>query len=264
MRLIFAVVVLFLSGCTLNDELNIDLPQEKKIYVLEGVLRNHYPLEMTFTESNRINGSFFINPVWLADIQIMQNGQSYFLNNFLYVRSSDSVLVNYYTSAPLNINIGEEVTMRAVSSGDTLTASAVRPKPICLLDCSYNDGVLDILLDNNYHSNERFFRLTINAFLSDSQYESYSDIFNCKNENSKEISIRILLKKRDYRFLSVRIAHINEDYYQYLYSTGAAFNAYFDPFITPTAIKSNVFGGIGIFTVIEETTVTLPLDTGRT
>jgi len=55
--------------------------------------------------------------------------------------------------------------------------------------------------------------------------------------------------------LKIIVSHITKEHYEYLYSSGRAFDAYFDPFAVPTQIKSNIKGALGIFTVVTEDTL---------
>ncbi|HET9278160.1 MAG TPA: DUF4249 family protein, partial [Flavitalea sp.] len=53
--------------------------------------------------------------------------------------------------------------------------------------------------------------------------------------------------------VAVRVYSLNKEHYEYLESMGNARRSNFNPFSQPGRIKSNVSGGLGIFTSISYT-----------
>lgn len=248
--------ILLLVGCQLSNDVEVKLPKQNSFYVVEAVLKPGKPMELSFIESIRMSDVASLNFVWLADAYFVQNNDTTRLLNYLFLRKEDSVMVNYTSKAQLPKLESGDLKLFLCKGNDTITATARFIKPITIKSCTVNGLDIDATIDNCYASNDRFFR--IEAVLYQSQKNDphrYSRIFNLNESTTQELLLQLKVGNVKRDSLKIVVSHITKEHYEYLYSSNRAFDAYFDPFAVPTQIKSNIKGGLGIFTVVTEDTL---------
>lgn len=75
-----------------------------------------------------------------------------------------------------------------------------------------------------------------------------SSLYDQNNSNATSCVMPLSNYKKDADSVVVTLFHIQKEYYDYLNSVENANSAFFDPLLNPEAIKSNITGGVGIFT----------------
>ena len=251
-----ASIAMLLASCQLSNDVDLRLPDQKSFYVVEAVLKPGKPMELSFIESIRMNDAASLNFVWNADARFIQGNDTIPLMNFLFLRKEDSVVVNYTSKRLLPYQTNGSLTLFLKKGNDTLTATAHFIKPVTAKSCKVNGLDIDATIENSFASNDRFFRME--AFLyqpNKKKRPRYSQIYNLNNCIASELLLHLKVGNVARDSLKVVISHISKEHYEYLYSSNRAFDAYFDPFAVPTQIKSNIKGGLGIFTVVSEDTL---------
>lgn len=258
MKQIFHIIgtVMLLASCQLSNDVDVKLPDQKSFYVVEAILKPGKPMELSFIESIRMNDVASLNFVWNADAFFIHNCDTIPLTNYLFLRKEDSVMVNY-TSQRLLPYQGNGILKLFLKKGnDTLTAIAHFIKPVTVKSSKVNGLDIDATIENNFANDDRFFRME--AFLYQPNKKGkprYSQIYNLNNTTTSVLPLHLKVGNVVRDSLKVVISHISKEHYEYLYSSNRAFDAYFDPFAVPSQIKSNIKGGLGIFAIVSEDTL---------
>ncbi|WP_320054393.1 DUF4249 family protein [uncultured Acetobacteroides sp.] len=249
----FLAGLLLLASCKLNDDVNLALPSQQRYYVVEAILHPGQPMELLFSESNRMSDVASLSFVWFADACFAIGTDTISLTNYLFLRKADSVMINYTSQVPLpNLHSGS-IALRLVKDRDTLTATTRFVKPVEVESCTVSGLDITATLRNSYDSHDRFFR--VEAFLyqsSSKKIPRYTQLYNLGSDTSPELALHMRVGNVPRDSLRVVVSHISREHYEYLYSCSRAVDAYFDPFAVPTPIKTNISGGLGIFAVVQQ------------
>jgi hypothetical protein len=245
--------LLLLASCKLNDDVSLALPSQQRYYVVEAILHPGQPMELLFSESNRMSDIASLSFVWFADACLAIGTDTIPLTNYLFLRKADSVMVNYTSQVPLpNLHSGS-IALRLVKDRDTLTATARFVKPVEVESCTASGLDVTATLRNIYDSHDRFFR--VEAFLyqpNSKKISRYAQLYNLSSATDPALTLHMRVDNVPRDSLQVVVAHLSREHYEYLYSCSRAVDAYFDPFTVPTQIKSNISGGLGIFAVVQQ------------
>ncbi|HEX3007566.1 MAG TPA: hypothetical protein VHO90_08125, partial [Bacteroidales bacterium] len=82
--LIYAWFILCIAGCSLSDEFDVDIPGQKKQFVVEGYLMPGYPPEITLIENNLLDDELTLLSLWDAKVTITAGDKVYTLKNIFY------------------------------------------------------------------------------------------------------------------------------------------------------------------------------------
>ena len=101
---------------------------------------------------------------------------------------------------------------------------------------------------NIANANEKYFKLVASTYKEGKPDNTNYELYN--QSNSEAISCTLPWKdlKKEADSMVVTLYHIQKEYYDYMQSIRNSTSAYRDPFLTPEVIKSNIKGGLGIFT----------------
>lgn len=250
---LFAIVCV-LAACDFEKEIDLDLPEYQNKLVVECYLEPGKPYRLTLTESV----SYFTEPrtptVDNALVIISYNGVN---DTLKFTPLLDETTNNFYNYVSETIVPEDYVGFFSLYVKDTkgreVTSQTKIPDPptINSVEFKYNEDSLAFALtkfnDINTSATNYYRYLVTHDSLIGGEVTDY--IFNDRvNSEEIEVSFRYKLKKDD--LIIVSVFHLNEDYYRYLESIRLAMDANGNPFGQPASIKSNVQGGIGIFTGI--------------
>lgn len=249
------VFLLVLASCKLNDDVSVHLPDQKSFYVVEAILKPGRPMELLFSQSNRMNDIASLSFVWFADACLTINNDTIPLTNYLFLRKDDSVMINYTSNVLLPAWNDGSIRLRLVKDNDTITATSRFVKSVDVKRCTADGLDVDATISNGYDNSERFFMVEAFLYKQNKKVAQYSQVYDKSRSDGAELQLHLRVGdvKRD--SLKVVISHISREHYEYLYSCNRAVDAYFDPFTVPVQIKSNIRGGLGIFAVVQEQTV---------
>lgn len=245
--------LLSLGSCELNTSVDVALPQQQRFKVVNAILRPGQPMDMSLMQSITLNDKLSYGFVFGATIHIFLDGKEVPLSGFLYLRQRDNVIVNYSSTVLLPVDQGGVLSLQIVSDEDTITATTTMPRPILVTSCRIDDDQVVVTLPADENPTGQLYKLDAFVYHDGDKISRYSDTFNCSTESGAPFSIKLRLPTSITRdSTKVVVARINSDYYSYLYTIGKAFDAFYDPFTVPLEIKSNVKGGTGIFTVVDD------------
>lgn len=251
--LMIGIASCFLYSCTnLEKEIDLALPEYENKLVVECYLEPGQPYRLLLTESL----SYFEDPnnpfVDNAMVIISHNGTPDTLKNDFLLDVAKNKTYNYTSPALVPFDYTGEFTLEIRDrKGRYVTGRTIIPVPVKIdtIKFEYNEDSLAFPL-TTFHddlSTTNFYRyqVTRDSYLGD---ELIDFILDDKLNTSSEISLGSAYKLESNAYIIVTLYHITEDYYDFLESAGSAIDANGNPFGQPATIKSNVKGGLGIFT----------------
>lgn len=249
--LLICSLCLILNSCSLEKEIDLNLPEYESKLVVECYLEPGEQYRLALTESV----DYFdprINPIitdalviinYNGDTDTLKFGITSDATGKIYNYSSPQIVpVDYFSEFSIEVR---DIKGRVVTGKTTIPVPAL----IDTVEFRYNEDSLAFPLtkfyDNRSLTNYYRYQVTRDSYLGD---ELTDFIFDDKLITSSQIALgsSYELKKGD--SVIVSLYNINKDYFDFLNSVNSAIDANGNPFGQPASIKSNVQGGLGIFT----------------
>lgn len=243
-----------------NKKVDIKLPDYEPELVVEMYLQQGKPLRCLLTQSlpyaNRT-----INSMVNDALVVLSDGKN--IDTLKYIETEDAETgrwYNYYNPARINADTTVIYTLtikdekNRTLSGSTsfyqrvVHIDSLQSRPAVNKKDSFSVGVVikDPPAEDNYYRFLVTKKLNDFSVGSDPTDISISDIsFNGK---SYSFFSEPNYKKND--TVLVRTYSLTKEHFNYLQSTAGARSSIFNPFAQTSQIKSNVTGGLGIFTTI--------------
>ena len=245
------------GSCNLKKNIDLDLPAFESELMVECYLIPGEPYRLALSESV----SYFSDPqlptVDVAEVLITNRGETIILNSgffadldaqkfYNYGNDFEIVPAHYYEDFFLEItdSLGRHITAKT---------QLLPPIPIDTLELEFDDSdtlalVLTRLTDPE--TEENFYRriLRKGKTITDSVLDQ--DFITDDRFIGEDHKI-VFGSGFDYLIgdtLISMVFHIDQPYFDFYESIESAISSNGDPFSTPGALKSNVTGGIGIFT----------------
>jgi hypothetical protein len=244
--LLISIISFIAQGCSKAD-INVQIPEGPRNIVVEGYVTPGYPTELTLAESNTLNDDLVLLAVWNARVKISTDTGTMIAQNILYNKSDRHIVVNYgcrdtvrqgaHSFFNLNITTKDGRSVQA----STKIVSSVKIEKVEL----NNDNI--VVHHNLPTDTSKYFKLSITNYKEGNPVLTKSVLYDQNNSNSTSC-VMPLYKYKNADSIVVTLFHIQKEYYDYLNSVEHASSAFFDPLLNPETIKSNINGGIGIFT----------------
>ncbi len=265
--------IALLSGCKLEQEIDLNLPYYESQAAVECYLQPGQPIVLSLVRSVGYLDNLKVIYERGATVVIRHNGISDTLSSFAFAlpEIDTSAAGNANAFAILRPFVGDslffyigltpvsedystlyelEVTTR---SGEKITASTRILPPVPIDTTEYAPSqqrdslyyVLTKFTDDGTTAN--YYRFMIQKGNINSNPDN-DFALDDQNLNGQQF---ILGTNFDYKVGDTVVStvyHINEDYYRFRSSVDASIQANASPFAQPARIRSNVTGGIGIFT----------------
>jgi hypothetical protein len=244
---------LVIGACDLEKVIEIELPPFEEQVSVECYIQPNQPFRLTLTKSV----SYFETPqlalVNAALVVISYNGRADTLRNIPL--SINGKFYNYTSTrlAPATVGTVFNLYIRD-STGQELSATTtllnlVKIDSLLVLwnKTDTAASVLTVLTDDPNRDN--YYRRFFHRDTLDSRPESDAAFRDRITTNGK-LTIGTGFNYKVGDTLIATLYHINADYYDFLQSVDDARDANNSPFQQPSAIKSNIKGGIGIFTTL--------------
>jgi hypothetical protein len=215
---------------------------------VEGYITPGYPAELTLTESNTLNDDLVLLAIWNAGVKISTDTGTMIAQNILYNKSDRDIVVNYScrdtvrqgSQSFFNLNI-------TTKDGRSVQASTKIVSAVQIEKVELNDD--DIVVRHNLPTDtSRYFKLSVASYKNGDPVLTKILLYDQHNNNSTSCLMPLPKYKTTADSIAVTLFHIQKEYYDYLNSVENANSAFFDPLLNPETIKSNINGGIGIFT----------------
>ncbi len=263
---IAGLLIILLSSCNLEQEIDINLPDYQSQVVVECYLEPGRPFGLLLSRSTAYFDPFppldneFLQKVLIsnADVRIRHQGAVYELKNELLLDPEQQKVFNYTNSSLVPEDYDDSFFLEIVlEEGDTLWSETrlLRPVPIDSVVVEFSETndtlarVLTYFTDDPEQDN--YYR----RLLSKSSLDSVPAQDFVVDDRFVEDAL-VFGTGYDYTFgdtLINTIFHLDRPYFRFLQSLGDATNANGNPFGQPSPIISNIEGtaaALGIFTGI--------------
>ena len=261
LRFILAAGLLLplLSSCDLQKDIDVDLPALPAQLVTECYLENGQIPRLTVTETTTyLAGPSPVVPTDVTVVLTLPNGRR---DTLAFRPGIDPLRRKAYTHTgrrPLVARPGDIFSLEVVDTkGRRVTGTTTMPTrvPIDSLEYKYNDKPIETreaYVLTNFRDPVglgNYYRLQIHRDSIGPSPEIDYDVEDRLNDG------QAFTLGTSYRFdpndtLLVTLYHLDRPYYLFRQSVNDAQNANGNPFGQPSAIKSTVQGGIGVFTVL--------------
>jgi hypothetical protein len=256
--IIILALIIFIASCDLEREIDLNLPEFESELVVECYLEPGKPMRAVISETISYFGSGLgaaLPVVNGAVVKITHNGNVYTLDEGAYFDFISGKIFNYGSDDIVPFDFDNDFHLEVTdSAGRVLTATTrlLQPTPldsiqtVMLQDSSIT--VLTIHTDNPSETNFWYRTYHRTHVIADSFKIGFAldDEFINGQNNQLVIGGPPVFEHGDTAVIT--LFHIEEAYSQFIETTGAAESNNGNPFGTPGTIKSNVSGGMGIFT----------------
>ncbi|MCE5348211.1 MAG: DUF4249 domain-containing protein [Bacteroidales bacterium] len=246
---IFFISGLLASGCNMSDEIDIDVPDQVADIIVEGYLTPGNPIEIAITKNNFMDNELILQSIWNSKVFVTDKKDTLVLLNIFYSDRKRNILVNYRTDSLTGVFRGNVLYLSVVTTGnDTITGITQVVSPIRIENATIENDYLYLTQSITGDEFTGYLRIDMSAYRADSVFFVSSRNLDLSKSKSLKVKLPVSTEIQESDSLLVRTFHITKEYYDYSVSLNDASNAYFDPFLTPEEIKSNIFNGTGIFT----------------
>ena len=252
---ISCVFVLFLTSCDLEKVVNIDLPEYTPQLSIEWYIEAGKPYKMTLTESVSYFDSARLPIINGALVVVSYNGISDTLRNG-FLQDSNR-LFNYFSSKIAPTKVGTVFNMYIKEKDGKGREARARTVllPVAPIDSlrllwNQSDTLASVLTTIKDDPNQvNYYRRFLHKGDTRKSPESRAWFTDRSAVNGRvSIGSRFGYKRGD--TVIVTAYHLTKDYYDFIQSADNAEDANGSPFEQPSAITTNIQGGIGIFTTI--------------
>lgn len=251
--LTFSLFSLFLTACNLEKVVEVVLPEYKSQLSVEWYIEAGKPFRMTLTESVSYFDSARLPIINGALVVISYNGVSDTLRNGILQDSNR--FYNYVSNKIAPSQVGTVFNMYIKEKNGREVNATTTLLPVVKIDSlrllwNTSDtaaSILTTVLDDPNQKN--YYRRFLHKGDTRKRPESRTWFTDLTATNNRvTIGSRFNFKKGDTAIATVY--HLTKDYYDFINSADNAEDANGSPFEQPSAIFSNIKGGIGIFTTI--------------
>jgi hypothetical protein len=252
----FSMIIIFtalLSSCNMEKEIDLALPEYESKMIVECYLDPGNPYRLSLFESV----SYFEEPslpsIDSALVTISHNGivdtlkfNPYLdiITNKFYNYVSDSlVLVPFDYTSEFFLEIRDRNGRVATSR-----AKIAPPVTIDTVEFVFNSDSMAYPLTqftDNPNMTNYYRYLVIRYTYTGPEVQDFQFDDLLLTSSQVALGSNYTLEKSD--FVIITLYHVEESYFAFLESAAAAVDANGNPFGQPSAIKSNITGGIGIF-----------------
>lgn len=291
--LLILILSLSFTACSLQKEVDLDLPEFEAGVVVESYLEPGSPFFAILVESVSYLGSSEVSFVKDADVYVRWNGNEVQLTPFvipLNVNIQENDLIDIALLRSLSPIIGDSVYFYAnlndvpaefdatfeleinTVDGQTVTANTKIPRPIAIESMEHrfdDDDSLAFSLTKWQDPGDEinFYRRILEKSYSEETFDSLGNSLGLvvRNNEIQDFIIdddiengQLITIGSNFEFVrgdttKATNYHITQAYYRFIETTDAAFIANLSPFGQPTLIESNIKGGTGIFTGFSRT-----------
>ncbi|MBD2715480.1 DUF4249 domain-containing protein [Microvirga sp. STR05] len=250
---------MLLSGCDLQKDIDVELPALPAQLVTECYLEDGQIPRLTVTETTPYLASPV--PVLPTDVTVVLTLPSGRHDTLRFRPGIDSTILKGYThigSRPLVARPGDTFRLEVYDTkGRRVTGTATMPGriPIDSLRYKFNDKPTEerkaYLLTSftDPAATADFYRLQIHKDSISTDRERDFELDDRLN-NGKSFTVGTSYQFQAGDTLLVTLYHIDQPYYLFRQSVRDARDANGNPFAQPSAIRSTVQGGVGVFTVL--------------
>ena len=256
-------VLAVLSSCSMQEEVDIDLPTHTPVTLIECYLEPGQPAKALATRSL---GYFDESEVAAANdlrISLHHKGRSIHLANTYVVDSARRIAYNYYSTDTILYLEGASWEMvvsdqeKEIARGTATFLSKPVIKGINYsLDAEENISLDIELVDDP--STEDYYRVMLH-FPGSPPWGHFDGLWTDAKAAEGTLKISTGYQVKMYgTWIAVSIYHLDKGYYEFIRSLDQAHDANYNPFSQPANIRSSLTGeSMGVFTAISNTVDTV-------
>lgn len=252
------ILVLLTTACNnLEKIIDVALPAYDKKLVVECYIIPNKPYKLLLTQSVSYFDDASLPFVNFAKVYITHAGITDTLTFNMVIDTISQKIYNYTSKNIAKVDAKQPFALFVEDNeGKTVTATTTLPPPLIVDSVNYifknNDTTNEALIKafiSTKVGEENIFRFFLN--IKDSMGGNSSNrIFNNRFAQNQQIATFTTYRFKTNDSIWVNIQRINLEYSEYYNSTRGAFNANVSPFSQSVRLKSNINGGIGIFTAL--------------
>lgn len=248
-RLVTILTIMsFLVQSCFKSDVTVQIPESPRDVVVEGYITPGYPAEITLTESNTLKDDLVLLAIWNAQVKIGTDTGDMTARNILYKKNDRRIVVNYGCPDTVREGAHSYFDLNIVTrDGKLVRASTGTVGPVRIKNVELNDDNIVVYHDLP-NDVPNYFKLSV-ANYKYGKVDVAKSLLYDQSQGSKVSCVMPLSNyKEEADSIVLSLFHIQKAYYDYLTSVENAKSAFSDPLLNPEAIKSNINGGIGIFT----------------
>ncbi len=269
----FTLPALFLSlflipACNLEQNIDVDLPSYESELTVECYLEPGRPFRLLLSESLGYFESAQTNPIIdNASVTITHAGGTVNLINGFVVDPEFDKFYNFYSSDLVPATVGAEYTLNITDDrGRSITGTTTMLPTVdidSLVPQFNTSDTLALVLTyfaepegDNWYRRQLHFGETVRTAVVDQDFVTDDNLET--EDNNFVFGSGFEFGVGDTVFST--LYNIEEPYYDFLVSAFDAISSNGNPFASPSSIKSNVDGGLGIFTCLsyDRDTIIIP------
>lgn len=255
------LMLAFMAACDMQQDITVNLPPHKEIFVVECFLEPGQEHQALMTKSVNFFEGKWLEGIDGAEIIISSIDGDRTLTNLNKTDTLYYKVFNYYHPDEVVYEEGKEYQI-TVKYGDEVQASGkTRFLPKVDIEDVYFRQNADSLLatyveiaDNPDEDNYYKVVLKMAGDRTGTNYEGVWDDLDAKDGTLTVHTTHILPPGGP---VVVNVYHIDKQYYEFLKSVTQAREANYNPFTQPATIQSTLDGAVGVFTAISLTSDTV-------
>ncbi|MBN2814891.1 MAG: hypothetical protein JXQ80_12490, partial [Bacteroidales bacterium] len=207
------LLTLFFS-CTLDNLIDVEVPEQLPAIVVEGYLSSGFPVQVAVARNNLMNDELILQPIWNATVYLTDRHDTLFLANIFSVNSSRKFVFNYIHDSTTESLHGNHLYLTVFTrQGDTLYAETERTAPVHINSIALADDNLNmgIVADGPFTG---YARVDITAYKADTVAMVHSKFMKIP-EPPDNLQIPVLAGMSTADSLKVKFFHITGAYYDY-------------------------------------------------
>ncbi len=249
-----------LSGCDLQQDVEVDLPPYPAQLVVECYLESGKVPQLTVTESAPYLSD--PTPKVPTDVTVVLTGPDGRAETLRLLPGQDPVTKKLFTHRgrqPLTIRPGDTWRLEVTDTkGRRVTGTATMPAlvPIDSVEWKFNDeppGRRKALVIVNFQdpaATADFYRLQIHHDSLSEDSRALDRDFDDRLFNGQKVPMGTSYEFAANDTLLITFHHLDRPYYYFLRSIDDAQSANGNPFGQPAQIQSTVQGGLGVFAIL--------------
>jgi len=258
-RLFQIASVFLLASCGLQKDIDIELPSGPAQLVAECYLENNVTPRLTVTETVPYLST--IETLTLPEVTVILTLPNGTHDTLQYSPGQDRRTRKTYTHISrrrLSAKPGDTFRLDITDkTGRHLTGTATMPTPIPIdtVEWKFNDKPEDerqAYLTASFRdpaNTTDYYRFQIHESRINKDPESDYNVDD-RLTNGQNVTLGTSYRFNPQDTLIVTLYHLDQAYYQFMESVDNARQANGNPFAQPSAIRSTVQGGVGVFTVL--------------
>ncbi len=236
-----------MTACMLNNNIDIDFPNENEKVMIEAYLTPGRNFELSLMETNSLSKDLYLRLCWNAQVEITSNNDNIKLLNILNTDKKTHYTYNYGSPKYIPHSYNGTYKLKIITQlGDTVTAETKTVSSVKIAKTEITENKLNISL-NKVDDEDPYYICVAEGSINDKAV-TIAKNYDCSGVKEKPFTFCLIHNFFKWEKIKIKLFHITKEHYNFFNSVDKAHDANIDPFTTPQKIDSNIKNGIGIFT----------------